>query len=99
MAFQALVIFATDAFELKVLVLNDTQFLAFCLRLQRAQDVYKRKMSSGHDQWKLNAGDAYKLLVCETHLGASSVDYQSEQYVFKRRNDGKLKISEFLLLP
>lgn len=45
-------------------------------------------MSGGHAELKLNADDAYKLLVCDTHIGVSSVDYQSQQYVFKRRADG-----------
>lgn len=46
-------------------------------------------MSGGHPELKLSADDAYKLLVCESHIGASNVDFQGEQYVFKRRNDGQ----------
>ncbi|KAI6197326.1 ANAPC4-WD40 domain-containing protein [Aphelenchoides besseyi] len=46
------------------------------------------RMSGGHSELKLNPNDAYKLLVCDTHLGVSTVDFQSQQYVFKRRADG-----------
>jgi len=50
-------------------------------------------MSGGHTESKLNADDAYKLLACDTHLGVSAVDFQGEQYVFKRRNDGTYLIN------
>lgn len=43
-------------------------------------------------QLKLNADDAYKLLVCESHLGVNNVNFQGEQYVFKRRADGQFFI-------
>lgn len=36
----------------------------------------------------LREEDAQKMIVCETHLGGTSVDFQTEQYVWKRRNDG-----------
>jgi small subunit ribosomal protein SAe len=45
-------------------------------------------MSGGHPELKLSADDAYKLLVCETHIGASNADFQGEHYVYKRRSDG-----------
>jgi len=45
-------------------------------------------MSGGHPELKLSADDAYKLLVCESHIGAANADFQGEQYVFKRRADG-----------
>jgi len=50
-------------------------------------------MSGGHAELKLNADDAYKLLACETHVGSTNVDFQAEQYVFKRRNDGTYLIN------
>jgi small subunit ribosomal protein SAe len=50
-------------------------------------------MSGGHHELKLNADDAYKLLVCESHIGASNVDFQGEQYVYKRRADGTYLIN------
>ncbi|KAI1704649.1 ribosomal protein s2 domain-containing protein [Ditylenchus destructor] len=33
----------------------------------------------------LREDDAMKMLVCETHLGSIKVDFQAEQYVWKRR--------------
>jgi len=36
----------------------------------------------------LSNDDAMKMLVCESHVGAQRCDFQMEQYVFKRRNDG-----------
>lgn len=45
-------------------------------------------MSGGHDELKLNANDAFKLLACDVHLGNANVDYQGEQYIYKRRPDG-----------
>lgn len=37
---------------------------------------------------ELSDDDAMKLLICETHLGSTNVDFQGLQYVWKRRNDG-----------
>ncbi|CAD5218408.1 unnamed protein product [Bursaphelenchus okinawaensis] len=50
-------------------------------------------MSGGHDELKLNSDDAFKLLACESHIGTTQVDYQSEQYVYKRRADGTYLIN------
>ncbi|KAI6183871.1 40S ribosomal protein SA [Aphelenchoides bicaudatus] len=50
-------------------------------------------MSGNHPELKLNADDAYKLLVCESHIGASNVDFQGEHYIFKRRTDGTFLIN------
>jgi len=36
----------------------------------------------------LKDDDAMKLLVCEAHIGGTNVDFQNEQYAWKRRNDG-----------
>jgi len=36
----------------------------------------------------LRQDDVAKFLSCHTHLGASNLDYQMEQYVYKRRSDG-----------
>lgn len=46
-------------------------------------------MSGGLDILGLKEEDVTKFLACETHIGAQNVDYQMEQYVFKRRHDGK----------
>lgn len=36
----------------------------------------------------LKDDDAMKLLICDTHIGSTNVDFQCQQYVWKRRNDG-----------
>lgn len=46
------------------------------------------KMSGGLDVLALGEEDITKFLACNTHLGATNVDYQMEQYVFKRKPDG-----------
>jgi len=45
-------------------------------------------MSGGLDVLTLKEEDITKFLGCSTHLGAQNVDYQMEQYVFKRKPDG-----------
>jgi len=37
---------------------------------------------------QLRQEDVVKFLVCQTHVGARNVDFQMEQYVYKRKNDG-----------
>lgn len=45
-------------------------------------------MSGGTDVLALRDTDVTKLLAATTHLGSENVNYQMEQYVFKRRADG-----------
>lgn len=45
-------------------------------------------MSGGLDTLALQEDDVVKLLACSTHLGANNVDFQMEQYVYKRKQDG-----------
>jgi small subunit ribosomal protein SAe len=45
-------------------------------------------MSGSFNERKLSPDDAYKFLVCESHIGSSIADFQNQQYVFKRRLDG-----------
>lgn len=45
-------------------------------------------MSGGIDVLSLKDTDVTKMLAATTHLGAENVNYQMEQYVFKRRPDG-----------
>ncbi|KAJ8318984.1 hypothetical protein KUTeg_004075 [Tegillarca granosa] len=45
-------------------------------------------MSGGLDVLTLKEEDITKFLACSTHLGAQNVDFQMEQYVFKRKPDG-----------
>merc|ERR1712168_11491 len=50
-------------------------------------------MSGGLDVLASKEEDVQKFLVCQTHLGAQNVDYQMEQYVYKRKNDGSYIIN------
>jgi small subunit ribosomal protein SAe len=45
-------------------------------------------MSGGLDVLALREDDVTKFLACQTHLGATNLDFQMEQYVFKRKSDG-----------
>lgn len=45
-------------------------------------------MSGGLDVLALKEDDVTKFLACGTHLGSTNVDFQMEQYVFKRKPDG-----------
>lgn len=37
----------------------------------------------------LEENDVTRFLAASTHLGANNVNFQMEQYVYKRRQDGK----------
>ena len=45
-------------------------------------------MSGGLDVLGLKEDDVTKFLACSTHLGATNVDFQMEQYMYKRKPDG-----------
>jgi len=45
-------------------------------------------MSGGLSSLALKQEDVNKFLACSTHIGASNMDFQMEQYVYKRRGDG-----------
>lgn len=45
-------------------------------------------MSGGLEILSLKEDDITKMLVATTHLGAENVNFQMEQYVYKRRSDG-----------
>ena len=45
-------------------------------------------MSGGIEVLALKEDDVQKLLACTSHLGSTNVDFQMEQYVFKRKPDG-----------
>lgn len=45
-------------------------------------------MSGGLDILSLKEEDVTKMLVATTHLGSETVNFQMEQYVYKRRSDG-----------
>lgn len=46
-------------------------------------------MSGNCEAMQLRQEDVIKFLVCQTHMGARNVDFQMEQYVYKRKADGK----------
>jgi len=50
-------------------------------------------MSGGLDVLALKEEDVQKFLVCQTHLGGQNADFQMEQYVYKRKNDGSFIIN------
>jgi len=45
-------------------------------------------MSGGYDRLALKEDDVTKMLAATTHIGSPNVDFQMEQYVYKRRSDG-----------
>jgi small subunit ribosomal protein SAe len=45
-------------------------------------------MSGGLEPLALKEDDVQKFLACSTHLGATNIDFQMEQYVYKRKPDG-----------
>lgn len=46
-------------------------------------------MSGGLSVMALEENDVTRFLAASTHLGSSNMNFQMEQYVFKRRQDGK----------
>jgi len=50
-------------------------------------------MSGGLDVLNLREDDVTKMLTACTHVGSDNVDYQMEQYVYKRRPDGNYIIN------
>jgi len=47
-------------------------------------------MSGGLDVLSLREDDVKKFLTCGAHLGATNMDFQMEQYVYKRKTDGMI---------
>jgi len=45
-------------------------------------------MSGGISSLTLKQEDVIKFLACSTHIGSNNLDFQMEQYVYKRRSDG-----------
>lgn len=55
-------------------------------------------MSGGLDVLGLKEDDVTKMLAATTHLGAENVNFQMEQYVYKRNSRGKSSFYNFVLL-
>ena len=45
-------------------------------------------MSGGLDVLALRESDVTKMLAATAHLGSENINFQMEQYIFKRRSDG-----------
>lgn len=45
-------------------------------------------MSNGYEPFALQKDDVIKLLATNAHIGSANADFQMEQYVYKRREDG-----------
>jgi len=56
-------------------------------------------MSGGLDVLALKEDDVTKMLAAGTHLGAENVNFQMEQYVYKKRVDGRFFFSLSLSPP
>lgn len=46
-------------------------------------------MSGGLDVLQMKEEDVLKFLAAGTHLGGTNLDFQMEQYVYKRKSDGE----------
>ena len=46
-------------------------------------------MSGGLDVLQMKEEDVLKFLAAGTHLGGTNMDFQMEQYVYKRKSDGQ----------
>lgn len=46
-------------------------------------------MSGGLDVLQMKEEDVLKFLAASTHLGGTNLDFQMEQYVYKRKSDGE----------
>jgi ribosomal protein S2 len=62
-------------------------------------------MSAAKGVLSLQEEDLTKILVANAHLGSQNLDFQMEQYVFKRKNNGnynnlffKILTNSFLLI-
>lgn len=47
-------------------------------------------MSGGLDVLQMKEEDVLKFLAAGTHLGGTNLDFQMDQYVYKRKSDGEL---------
>lgn len=55
-------------------------------------------MSGGFADLQLTQDDVSKFLASSAHIGTTNLNFQMEQYVYKRRADGKsFSIAKFLV--
>lgn len=53
-------------------------------------------MSGGLDVLQMKEEDVLKFLAAGTHLGGTNLDFQMEQYVYKRKSDGKCLLTDLI---
>lgn len=53
-------------------------------------------MSGGLDNLSLKEEDVTKMLAAYTYLGTDNVNFQMEQYVYKRRPDGNVSFIHYV---
>lgn len=49
-------------------------------------------MSGGLDVLQMKEEDVLKFLAAGTHLGGTNLDFQMDQYVYKRKSDGECNL-------
>ena len=54
-------------------------------------------MSGALDVLQMKEEDVLKFLAAGTHLGGTNLDFQMEQYIYKRKSDGQSLLQCFLL--
>lgn len=54
-------------------------------------------MSGGLDVLQMKEEDVLKFLAAGTHLGGTNLDFQMDQYVYKRKSDGEFQKMDFVL--
>lgn len=48
--------------------------------------------------FELTDEDALRLFVCDSQIGSTNVDFQSEQYVYKRKKDGNFLLDLLIII-
>ena len=71
-------------------MLKGSQYFLSCLfRLITVTHRSTADMSGGLDALSMTEDDVKKILASTAHLGSNNIDFQMEQYSFKRKLDGK----------
>lgn len=55
-------------------------------------------MSGALEILSLKEDDVTKMLSANTHTGAENTNFQMEQYIYKRRQDGKIHVITIMFL-
>ena len=54
-------------------------------------------MSGALDVLQMKEEDVLKFLAAGTHLGGTNLDFQMEQYIYKRKSDGQSSLQVFFV--